>query len=1043
MVAQRDSQVVVPFAEGITEDVIADIDGGAITTSRNTRLTVRKGTLTRRPAFESVGTGGPAGEPCGAMAVGPGDSIACYFKTNTGQKRICAGQLDTLVSPLDGDQPQNAWYPYQIIEAGEAFTVRGGYPPSVAIDTDGNTWMTVLGTSGQDFGIFVTVYNSDHELIAPQQFLLMPSTGLAFPENLGSWSSLTAASTGGVNLWYATSTSIYGTLLSVASSVVTIAVGPTLIVTPGGGALLLECAVCADNAGNSYLLHRHASTATSAVATKVSSSALTVTSSLSFATTIASSGVASLACSWFGLGSGSHLLVAIAHSSAATAYMRVVNANAMTQTAANSHTDTGVLNVAVQPFLHSSNNLVCMSVSHLGTDPVFTDYTYAKFLSYDMVTGALNGECERPWVFVLGNGTYHMVSITECYPYFPVAPYLYSSLGGYSPSVGNYVADPSISVLSPSSAENMTVVARYGVDRAANAIYPDYIGNTMHSTGSRLVCTYKYQDQARAALAVYGDTSNWVEIDLEPSTQPGIAHDAGGSATVAAGYPVVWDGQETLDLTVPYMPVIFAEDTGGVGTALTGTYSWRAVHSWKDKAGNLHRSAPSLPVSLTLAGTSPVVAVSAPLIMKNGITQDYADVTLYQTDADGSIFYAVSALPDGGYPSTLGCYVFNDLPDTDSSNDRIYSTGANEEPLVNTCPPPAWDVETIGSRQWIINAEFRNRLHPSKLKEAGIAFEYAPELAIDVDRQYGRLVKVADIGGRVYVLAERGVWAIGGYGPDNSGQGSGFSDPQLVLNTGCKYRHSVAQIPGIGVMFQAEDGRFALLSGGGGLERFERINAHDVAAPLIHVNECEVVYPLSDGTGFVVYNWLAKGWTKWAPTVDETEEDVTVSAHLRSGSGTLSYLYDRDTGAVRSVDSTSVDELPGSELYVTRGWIVPEQPQGDCVFRECWFQLLSPEGWRHGFTAEFCFDYDDTAVVTRSWDADELESLQVNGRVAVGVNLHGTCARAIKINLYDSIEETNEDNPGATDYMQPLHATITFGASNGVRRRTAKAGALK
>lgn len=871
MVAQKESQIVIPLNEGFVEDLVEDVANGATTQSLNTRLSVIKGTIARRPAIEQIDVAPalPAGEPCGAMAVGPGNSIAAYFKAFTGQKRISAGQVDPLVSQLDATQPQNAWYPYQIVDSGEAFTVRGGHPPSVAIDTYGNTWMCVLGTSGQSRGIYVTVYNSSGEIIAPQQLVATPTTAKAYPQDLYLWTCITAAgSSGAVNLWYANDTQILGTRLALAGSVVSVAVGPSVIATPAASSYI-EASVCVNSTNSAYILYRHPTTATSARVSQVSCTTLAVAASLDLASVIAAGGLASFACTYVDVTPVPKLLVAMSHSAGVIAYFRVINAGTLTVVATNAYTGTFTMTVAIQPFLTSTITSVILAASRQSEAPLTGgDCTNVHFRVYDMQTGTFINECVVPWVFCVGNGSHHVAADAEIYPYFPVAPFLYSSLGGYGPTVGNYVPDPAIHLLSPSSTTNMTVVARYGVDRASNYLDPRIIGNTVAQRDGRLVCTYKYQDTTRGALAFYGDTSNWVELELEPDHQPGMAHDAGGSATIAAAYPVVWDGQETVDVSVPHMPTLFADDTGGVGPDLTGEFSFRAVYSWRDKAGNLHRSAPSLPVSLSLAGTKPTVMVTAPLIFRNGITQDYTDVTLYMTEDTGSIYYAVTALPDAGYPHTLGCYVFNAIPDTETSNDRLYSTGADNEPLVSTCPPPAWDVETIGSRQWLINAEFRNRLHPSKLKENGIAFEYAPELAIDVDRQYGKLMKVCDVGGRVLVFAERGVWSVGGYGPDNSGGGSGFSDPQLVLNTGCKYRHSVAQIPGIGVMFQAEDGRFALLGVGGGLERFERLLAYEVAAPLIHIMECEVVYPLSDGSGYIVYNWLVKGWTKWAESAE-------------------------------------------------------------------------------------------------------------------------------------------------------------------------------
>lgn len=166
--------------------------------------------------------------------------------------------------------------------------------------------------------------------------------------------------------------------------------------------------------------------------------------------------------------------------------------------------------------------------------------------------------------------------------------------------------------------------------------------------------------------------------------------------------------------------------------------------------------------------------------------------------------------------------------------------------------------------------------------------------------------------------------------------------------------------------------------------------------------------------------------------------EITMRAQVQtSDGGTLSYLYDRDTGSVLTMSSTSYDTTAGSEQSITRGWIVPEQPQGDCVFRECWLQLLYPDGWHHGLTVTTWFDFGTANSVTRSWTSAELDALAVNGRVTVGVNCHGRQARSIKFTVADS------RGASATDYMKPLHVTLTYGASEGPRRRGLKAGALK
>jgi hypothetical protein len=280
----------------------------------------------------------------------------------------------------------------------------------------------------------------------------------------------------------------------------------------------------------------------------------------------------------------------------------------------------------------------------------------------------------------------------------------------------------------------------------------------------------------------------------------------------------------------------------------------------------------------------------------------------------------------------------------------------------------------------------------------------------------------------VRVLAERGVWAISGYGPDNSGFGGSFGDPQLIATFGCYARHTVATIPSVGVVFQCHDKKMALL-GGGGLKRFETIADYDLEAPAIYPVECEIAWPITGGQGLLVYNWLADAWTHW----DSTGHIATgAKCDIPMGENVRTYAWDASASEFIYMDSDSISSTGFIELE--RGWIAPEGGDADVVMRELWLRLQYMSEASHNISIRLDFDYGQgPPAITRNWTATELNNLRRGDRVTVGVNLQGTRCRAFKLQISDS----------GSDYMRPIGCELTYGVSGGQQRKALRAGALK
>ena len=137
-------------------------------------------------------------------------------------------------------------------------------------------------------------------------------------------------------------------------------------------------------------------------------------------------------------------------------------------------------------------------------------------------------------------------------------------------------------------------------------------------------------------------------------------------------------------------------------------------------------------MSLTGTGVTPVVIVHPPKLYRRtdpsgagGGSHEFATVTLYNvSEPNGLVLYAQSN-PIAGY------YAWNNLaaPVVDAFHPPLYTDGSATLELANFCPNASRDVEVVGDRAWLIDAERTNRAWPSKPIVPGFAPEFNPDLS--------------------------------------------------------------------------------------------------------------------------------------------------------------------------------------------------------------------------------------------------------------------------------------------------------------------------
>lgn len=319
------------------------------------------------------------------------------------------------------------------------------------------------------------------------------------------------------------------------------------------------------------------------------------------------------------------------------------------------------------------------------------------------------------------------------------------------------------------------------------------------------------------------------------SQQTHQSAELGGAVILASGSPQSFDGRRPIDIAFSAYPVIQNALQAGAGSLTpSSTYSYLAVFEWQDAMGVRHRSARSVPRTVTLDGAHnaatvtilPVLPSSKWLIPDSVSSAPGFDpegglesgdqpmvIKLYRTQAGGTTYYNVVA-GDGpiafagtGNASTIS---YTDLlADTVlASHTKVYGDGTDGTTpgniLDNLCPPSFQGVITHQNRIFGVDGP---RVWPSKVLTAGEGPGFNEATLFSVDDGPGDLTALASIDDKLILFKSDRVLYMTGLGPADNGTQNDWSPPtRIASDTGCNDWRSVVVTPR-GVLFQSADGR--------------------------------------------------------------------------------------------------------------------------------------------------------------------------------------------------------------------------------------------
>jgi hypothetical protein len=533
--------------------------------------------------------------------------------------------------------------------------------------------------------------------------------------------------------------------------------------------------------------------------------------------------------------------------------------------------------------------------------------------------------------------------------------------------------------------------------------------------------------------------------------RPGRSATARSLRMLASGAGViVTDGVHVADNTPPPAGRAYCTETytgevmpvAGYPGAAFQTSRYKFLWRWRDAAGNIHRGpiGEYVEVPLLVGAGAPGVTYAFKVTMcaptPQPVTGDRGTTFQLECYATGDvggagdgIYRLVAVVTPEADPDRDG-YVFvwvyggnsvaedNYIGGTSPSQPVLYTEDSEGAELEPNPIPPLTDITSTQSRVWILPAQDRLTVRPSKPLTLGYAPEFNAALDVQIPEEGGDCVAIASLGNRIAVFKERQIYSIFGEPGGASGDGATVGVPELIVgDLGCINPLSVVEVLPLGVAFLSQDG-FALITPSGEIRRIgdavqDTLGDREVTSAVLVPEDGEIRWTVSTSgvssdTNTLVWNYQRDVWTRW--TGLEAQHSCAfrgVQARLVSGTGEI--VYDTDTWA----DATHT-------MSVTIPWLKFAGTQG---LQRIYRALFLLRWYTGGVQISECIDYDDAVLATHTWkttdDPDyvagtdlEVNSLDAeNGRVQLSIDPLGSKCEAMKLTIAETYFTPDEGDP--------------------------------
>ena len=505
------------------------------------------------------------------------------------------------------------------------------------------------------------------------------------------------------------------------------------------------------------------------------------------------------------------------------------------------------------------------------------------------------------------------------------------------------------------------------------------------SDGSLYYVAYLNKTLLSSISKTTGDTGPGIYSQVGVNAATFSINDSGQASVESAeslaltgGITWQYDGKKPVEYSFHVWPenVRVTTSTSG-GNIAAQIYNYVFCYEWTDGTGKLHRSAPSVPVSITTTGATSTNTIDVPTLRQTyKVGSNKVRLVGYRWSTANQVYYQFTSISSPTLNDTTVDYVSVTDTAADSTiigNNILYTTGGV---LENIAPPASVAITVWNNRVWLLDAENRNLAWYSKPIIQGVPVEFSDLQTVYVAPSTatqginGRSTALAAMDDKLIIFKQGSIYYVTGRGPDVTGANNDFSDATFITSAvGCSNPASIVGMP-LGIMFQSQKGIWLLsrnLSTDYIGANVERLNASPVNGALAMPTENQVRFSLDSGA-VLMYDYYYGQWGSFTNI-------PAVSSCLYQDQHTI--LNSR--GIIQQEGATFKDESRPVLVKFTTAWVKLLGLQG---YQRAYFMyLLGTYSSPHRLSLTVAYDYDQASAqettlrplnLDDSWGSDQL-----------------------------------------------------------------------
>ena len=398
----------------------------------------------------------------------------------------------------------------------------------------------------------------------------------------------------------------------------------------------------------------------------------------------------------------------------------------------------------------------------------------------------------------------------------------------------------------------------------------DYLGSALMTQVTRVgKDSFLVSLQVKTQLVTSGDVNKFYSLLGVSSSIISFndfyeSAELGDNLHLASGILKMYDGSNLVEHGFHLYPEHLEFNTASTGGNISnGTYFYTAQYSWMDNKGQIHYSAPSIPIMAELSGGTDTQKVIVKIETLRITDKKNVVVELYRTENNGTNYYKVTDPINLNYndPTANHITIEDTLSDAELiNNELLYTTGGL---LENIASSSGSLITTYKNRIFIAGAEDPNKIIYSKIRGEGTPAEFNDNLYIIVPDFGGKITAIKSSSDRLIIFKESAIYYIAGNGPNNLGEQDDFITPTLLNdNLGCTNPASCIATNNA-IFFKAVKGIYKI-SGETGIEyvgaRVEKFNDLNITKALDYSLFNELRFLTSNGQA-LVYNYYFDQWS--------------------------------------------------------------------------------------------------------------------------------------------------------------------------------------